>query len=91
MPIQKTVTIEFEVSIKAALRDEAVEVTMTVAAPYGNDRKAAVVVKEFSDDAKAAIKTALQAAVEERLDDALHAAQAKASEALALASARGEL
>jgi len=91
MPIQKTVTLQFEASIKAVLRDDVLDVSLSVAAPYGNGRKAAVVVKQFSDKTLAGLKTALHAALAEQLDAALEAAQAKAHEALTVATARGEL
>lgn len=82
--------LNYEVTVKAVLRDEELSLSMTATAPYGN-RKVTATVEGFSEKATEAVRKALKAVMDEKVNEAVQAAQIAAAEAHVIAAKRGEM
>jgi len=82
--------VNYEIAVKATLREDGLSLAVSASAPYG-ERTATATVDTFSDEVVTAVRDALQAAIDEKLNDAVSAARLAAMEAHLVAAKRGEL
>lgn len=83
--------VEYTVSIKATLNEQGeLKIALSATAPYGSRTATATVDGGFSEDVQEQVKTALEAALEERVQTALALADDHASAARVAAVALGE-
>jgi len=89
-----TKEVNYDIGVKAVLRNGALSLSLTAAAPYGtggNERTATATITAFSPEVQEQVIAALEAVQEEKLSQALVAAEKGAAESLVAAVRKGEM